>query len=157
MKDKPESLRKNYQPSGVFKMNLGRLINAIAALIFVFSVALIASPSTAAAAPSSYQQTCSDISLDGNVLSATCRTRDQLPNRTSITLKGIENINGTLKVVDPQKTANFNLSCKGTAVQGAQISSKCGKISDPSLFVSTSTNINGIENIDGVLQYTSNP
>jgi hypothetical protein len=136
-------------------MNLGRLINAIAALIFVVSVALISSPSTAAAAPSSYQQTCSGISLNENVLSATCRTRNQSPNKTSITLKGIENIDGTLKVVDPQKTANFNLSCAGTAVSGAQISSNCRRINGQ--FVKTSTNINGIENIDGVLQYTSQP
>ncbi|MFN6465724.1 MAG: CVNH domain-containing protein [Nostoc sp. DedVER02] len=136
-------------------MKLGRLINAIAALILVFCVALIASPLNAVAAPSSYQQTCSDISLRENVLSAICRKRDQSPNQTAITLKGIENIDGTLKVVDPQKTANFNLSCTGTSIEGAEISSQCRKINGQ--FVSTRTGINGIENIDGVLKYTSTP
>ncbi|MEH2191518.1 MAG: CVNH domain-containing protein [Nostoc sp.] len=136
-------------------MKLGKLINAIAALIFVFCISLIASPLTAVAAPSSYQQTCSNISLRDNVLSAICRKRDQSPNNTAITLKGIENIDGTLKVLDPQKTANFNLSCAGTSVAGAQISGQCRKINGQ--FVQTATNINGIENIDGVLKYTSTP
>jgi CVNH domain len=136
-------------------MKLGKWISAIAALLFAFSVAIIASPLTAAAAPSSYQLTCSNIALKDNVLIATCRRRDQSLNSTSITLKGIENIDGTLKVLNPQKTANFNLTCAGTSIVGAEISSKCRTINGR--FLSTSTTINGIENIDGRLTYTSNP
>jgi hypothetical protein len=136
-------------------MKLSRLINAIAALIFVFGVAVIASPLTAVAAPSSYQQTCSDISIQDNVLSALCKKRDQSPNNTAITLKGIENIDGTLKVVDPRKIANFNLSCTDTSVAGAELSSECRKKNGS--FVPTRASINGIENIDGVLKYTSKP
>jgi len=136
-------------------MKLHRWISAIAVLIVVFSVALIASPFSAVAAPSSYQLTCSSISLKGNVLSATCRRRDQSLNSTSITLKGIENIDGTLKVLDPGKTANFDLTCTSTSIRGDIISSQCRKINRE--FVQTSTRINGIENIDGVLKYTSSP
>jgi hypothetical protein len=134
-------------------MKLGKWISAIAALLFAFSVAIIASPLTAAAAPSSYQLTCSGISLRENVLSATCRTMNQSLNSTSITLRGIENIDGTLKVLDPRKIANFNLTCANTFVSGDQLSGKCRKINGA--FVQTLTGINGIENIDGVLKYTS--
>lgn len=109
----------------------------------------------AVAALSSYQLTCTDISISGNVLLGNCRKINGLFNKTSIALKGIENIDGTLKVLDPSKTANFNLTCQGTTVNGDQLSSSC-RTRDQRL-VSTKTSINGIENIDGVLKYTSSP
>jgi hypothetical protein len=113
--------------------------------------------SPAFAAPSSYQFTCSNISLssNGNILSATCRRRDQTFSKTSIVLRGIENIDGTLKFTDRYKPANFNLSCKDTSVSGTRLSGNCQKIDGS--YVNTSIEINGIENINGNLTYTSNP
>jgi CVNH domain len=134
-------------------MKLAKLVNAIAVFIFVFSITLIGSSLSAVAAPSSYQQTCTDISISANVLSGNCRKINGLFNKTSIALKGIENIDGTLRVLDPNKSANFNLTCEGTAVYADQLSSSC-RTRDQRL-VSTKTRINGIENIDGVLKYTS--
>ena len=111
--------------------------------------------SPAFAAPSSYQFTCSNISLIGNVLSAVCRRRDQTLNRTSIVLRGIANIDGTLRVINPREIASFQLTCRNTSVNGSQLSGSCRKINQT--YVNTSTNINGIDNINGVLTYTSNP
>jgi hypothetical protein len=111
--------------------------------------------SAASDAPSSYQLTCSNISLSGNVLSAVCRRRNQTLNRTSIVLRGIENIDGTLRVINPGGIASFQLTCRNTSVNGSQLSGSCRKINQT--YVNTSTNINGIENINGVLTYTSRP
>ncbi|MCW9679636.1 CVNH domain-containing protein [Dolichospermum planctonicum UHCC 0167] len=123
-----------------------------AILSFVVSLGGV---SPAFAAPSSYQFTCSNISVSDNVLSASCKRRNQSYNRTSIVLKAIENIDGTLNFTDPRKDANFNLSCKDTSVSGDRLSGKCQKIDGS--YVDTAIAINGIENIDGNLTYTSNP
>ncbi len=136
-------------------MKLDRRINLIALLVFGFSASLIGSSLSAVAAPSSYQQTCKNISIDKNVLSALCKKRNGAEAQTSITLKGIENIDGTLKVLDANKIANFYLTCKNTSVNGALLSGECAKKNGQ--YKSTRTVIKGIENIDGVLKYTSSP
>jgi hypothetical protein len=123
-----------------------------AILSFVVSLGGV---SPAFAAPSSYQFSCADISVSGNVLSAACKRRNQSFSRASIVLKAIENIDGTLKFTDPNKDANFNLSCKDTSVSGDRLSGKCQKIDGS--YVNTAITINGIENLDGNLAYTSNP
>ncbi|MEY3221981.1 MAG: hypothetical protein RLZZ203_837 [Cyanobacteriota bacterium] len=123
-----------------------------AILSFVVSLGGV---SPAFAAPSMYLFTCSNISVSGNVLSATCRRRDQTFKKSSIVLKGIENIDGTLKFTDRYKPANFHLGCKDTSVDGNRLSGNCEKIDGT--YQNTSIYINGIENINGDLTYTSNP
>jgi hypothetical protein len=46
---------------------------------------------------SNYQLSCDRLGIQGNVLQAICKRRDGTPNRTSLVLNGIENINGILK------------------------------------------------------------
>lgn len=46
--------------------------------------------------PSSFQDSCSDISVAGSTLSANCRKMDGSFNRTSILIPGIANNNGNL-------------------------------------------------------------
>ncbi|MEM7725429.1 MAG: hypothetical protein AAF208_03540 [Cyanobacteria bacterium P01_A01_bin.45] len=46
---------------------------------------------------SSYQRSCKNISVNGNRLSALCRTRRGSYRNTSLTILGIENINGVLQ------------------------------------------------------------
>jgi len=104
-----------------------------------------------ASAGSSYQLTCSNISLRGNVLSADCLRRDQTPNRTSIVLRGIHNINGTLIDYNSGEPSSFHLTCRNTSVNGSQLSGSCRKINGG--FVQTFISINGIHNINGVLTY----
>ncbi|MFN6535391.1 MAG: CVNH domain-containing protein [Nostoc sp. EkiNYC01] len=136
-------------------MKLDKLVHAILVLVFVVSAALISKPMSAWAVASNYQLTCSNINVQENVLSADCKRRDQSVESTSITLKGIENIDGTLKVLDPGITANYNLTCTNIAVSGNELSAKCR--TKNGAYVNTSTVINGIENIDGSLEYTSSP
>ncbi|MEH2468018.1 CVNH domain-containing protein [Nostoc sp.] len=50
--------------------------------------------------PSSFDQSSTEISINGDVLSATCKKRDGSPNKSSIILNGIENIDGELKYTD---------------------------------------------------------
>ncbi|MBD2162832.1 hypothetical protein H6G04_00275 [Calothrix membranacea FACHB-236] len=105
--------------------------------------------------PGSYQKSCFRISLQGNVLSATCLTRNQSDSDTSIRLKGIENIDGKLVVINPQKDADFYLTCRNVDVFDDEIEGDCQKTNGD--FISTSTTIKGIENINGELKYTSSP
>ncbi|BAY28905.1 Cyanovirin-N [Nostoc carneum NIES-2107] len=105
--------------------------------------------------PSSYQKSCFRISLQGNVLSATCLTRNQSSYDTSIRLKGIENIDGNLVVINPQKDAEFYLTCRNIDVFRDEIEGDCQTNNGD--FISTSTTIKGIENINGELKYTSSP
>jgi CVNH domain len=137
----------------VFKVNLNRAIKALCVLIFVFSVALIARPLSAVAAPNSYPLNCEDIKIYGSVLEANCRKSDQSLNETNLLLRGIENIDGTLKVTSSYRPANFDESCRGISIRGDMISAQCRTRNGR--WVSTSLRINGIENIDGELKYTS--
>lgn len=136
-------------------MKLNRVIKALCVLIFVLSVALIARPLSAVAAPSSYQLTCEDINIYGSVLEANCRTRDQSLNETHLLLRGIENIDGTLQVTSSYRPANFDESCRSVSISGDVISAQCRTRNGR--WVSTSLRINGIENIDGELTYTGEP
>ncbi|MEH2335255.1 LamG-like jellyroll fold domain-containing protein [Nostoc sp.] len=119
------------------------------------SPAALTQPSDTAIAPavinSNYQETCTDISILGDVLSATCRKRDDSLNNTSIVLKGIENIDGQLTIIDPNKPSNYQGSCSDISVQGNLLSATCRK-GDGSLN-KTSIVLDGIENIDGNLIY----
>ncbi|MEH2279422.1 MAG: LamG-like jellyroll fold domain-containing protein [Nostoc sp.] len=113
-------------------------------------------PSNAAIAPSvissTYQQSCSDISIQGNVLSATCTKSDGSLNNTSIVLKGIENIDGELKLTDPNKPSSYQETCTEIFIQGNVLSATCKKADgSPN---KTSIVLDGIENIDGNLTYT---
>ncbi|MBD2361991.1 hypothetical protein H6G36_12480 [Anabaena minutissima FACHB-250] len=104
---------------------------------------------------SSYQQTCNNIGISGNLLSANCRKINGTFNRTSITLQGIENIDGTLRVTNPNQVSNYQQSCDRISVRGNVLQAVCrtrdGRLNR------TSITLKGIENINGVLKYTSTP
>ncbi len=101
---------------------------------------------------SSYQQSCTEISVNGNVLSAICKKHDGSLNKTSIVLMGIENINGELKVTDPKNPSSFHQSSTEISINGDVLSATCKK--HDGLPNKTSIVLNGIENIDGSLKYT---
>ncbi|WP_375505840.1 CVNH domain-containing protein, partial [uncultured Nostoc sp.] len=81
---------------------------------------------------SSYQGSCSEISINGNVLSAICKRSDGSLNKTSIVLNGIENIDGKLKITDPNKPSSYQGSCSEISINGDVLSAIC-KRSDSSL------------------------
>ncbi len=136
-------------------MQLITRITGITSFIFAIGALLIASSLPAVAKSSSYQRTCRDITINGNVLSALCKRGNGSELRSSITLKAIENIDGALMVRDPKKSASFHLTCIDSSVDQAVLASVCKKRNGQ--YQSTNTSINGIENIDGVLNYTSGP
>lgn len=130
-----------------------RNILGVIGLLFISVTVGINTP--AHAAPSSYQKTCSDISINGNQLSATCQTRNGASRQTSIVIRGIENINGNLQVTNPNQVSSYQKTCSNIDINGRQIKATCQTRNGRSK--QTSIVLRGIENIDGYLKYTSSP
>ncbi len=88
--------------------------------------------SAALAAPAgSYQKTCTDISVAGTTLNATCKTFNQQPMKTSLPyyascVGDIGNINGTLACAGPN--GSYALTCEDAAVKGDTLTARCKKI-----------------------------
>jgi murein DD-endopeptidase MepM/ murein hydrolase activator NlpD len=108
-------------------------------------------PEASATKNSSYQLTCSNISVEGDTLLADCRKRNQTIKRTSIRILGIENIDGDLKDNGTKNPSTYQNSCNNISVAGATLSANCRKINGS--YKSTSILIPGIQNIDGTLSY----
>ena len=130
---------------------------SLVSVAVVFSLALAAiitvsvAPALAAWQPSTYQETCTDISISGNVLSAKCKTlRGDFVN-ASIKLLGIENINGELTQTSQLTPSNFPRTCRSIGINKTTIYASCK--SEKGDFVESSTEIIGIENNDGRLEY----
>lgn len=129
---------------------------------YLFSVVVLLATSTlvginspANARPSSYQETCNEVSVYGNFLSANCRRRNGTVEQTSIVLRGIENINGNLKITNPRKVSTYQQTCNRISVYGNVLSANCRR--RDGTIKQTSIVLHGIENINGALKYTSNP
>ncbi|MDZ7960659.1 MAG: CVNH domain-containing protein [Aulosira sp. DedQUE10] len=104
---------------------------------------------------SNYHFTCKNISINGDVISATCQREDGSWNETSIVLKGIENIDGILEVTNPDKPSSFQFSAMNISIYGDVLSATCRR--EDSLWNESSIVLNGIENIDGNLEYIALP
>ena len=130
-------------------------LNLFSIIALVATSTLVGISNPANARPSSYQETCNKISVSGNILSANCRRTNGTVKRTSIVLQGIENINGTLKVTEPGKFSNYQLSCDDIYSRGNVLSANCRRTNGT--VKRTSIVLQGIENINGVLKYTSSP
>ncbi|KAF3888592.1 MULTISPECIES: mannose-binding lectin [Nostocales] len=129
--------------------------NVFSVIALLATSTLVGINSPANATPSSYQKTCNNILVSGNVLSANCRRINGTFKQTSIVLRGIENINGTFKVTNPEQVSNYQLTCEQIGIRGNVLTASCKKRNGT--LKQTSTVLQGIENIDGVLKYTSNP
>ena len=101
--------------------------------------------------PASFQDSCKNISIAGATISATCRRTDGSLNRTSIVLRGIGNVNGQLRLTQPDEPATFQDSCRNIHVIGSTLTATCrlldGSYSETSILIPT------IANIDGNLQF----
>jgi len=100
---------------------------ALAALM----LALGNSAALAAPPQGSYQKTCTDISVDGTTLNATCRTFNQQPMKTSLPyyascVGDIGNINGTLACAGPN--GSYALTCENATVKGDTLTATCRRI-----------------------------
>ena len=129
--------------------------NLFCLVSFLLTCTCVGVTKPASAHLSTYQESCNNISISGNVLSANCTSLTGQSRRTSIELKGIENINGKLKITDINKPSNYQDSCTNISINGNKLSARCSKLNGRSR--RTSIVLNGIENINGILEYTSSP
>ncbi|MEH2391945.1 MAG: CVNH domain-containing protein [Nostoc sp.] len=139
----------------IMKQNLQKLIGVIGVLV---STSFVDINNPANAAPSTFQQSCNNITISGNILMANCSRINGSFNQSSLVLLGIENIDGTLKVTNPRKVSNYQLSCDNIGFNGFNgnlLKATCKRRSG--IANNTSLVLNGIENINGFLKYTSAP
>jgi CVNH domain len=106
---------------------------------------------------STFQKTCNNISISGNILSANCRRSNGEFIQSYVILKGIENINGllTLTLTNPDRDSNYHLSCTNISMDRNLLSATCKTANQ--MPNKTAIPLNGIENIDGILKYTGSP
>jgi hypothetical protein len=83
------------------------------------------------APPGSYQKTCSNVSVSGTTLNATCKTFNQQDNKTDLPyyascVGDIGNINGTLACAGPN--GSYAQTCVDATVKGHTLSASCKKI-----------------------------
>ncbi|MBN3879127.1 MULTISPECIES: CVNH domain-containing protein [unclassified Nostoc] len=128
-------------------------LNLFSVIALLATSTLVGINSPGNATPSNYQETCNHISVSGNVLSANCRRRNGTFNKTSIVLRGIENINGTFKVNNPAKVSNYQLTCDDIRIRGNHLTATCKRTNGT--LKRTSIFLQGIKNINGVLKYSS--
>ncbi|MBW4634805.1 MAG: CVNH domain-containing protein [Iphinoe sp. HA4291-MV1] len=100
---------------------------------------------------STYQSSCSKISVSGATLSASCRRKNGKFKSTSILIRGIENNDGNLSYFRSTSPSTYQSSCSKISVSGATLSASCRRKNGK--FKSTSILIRGIENNDGNLSY----
>lgn len=125
---------------------------------FFLTAAFVCAAGGAYAAPSTFQQTCSNIEFaylgsDAGV-AATCLTAAGAPNQTSIIVPGISNENGTL--TQSGGASSFQKSCGNIDIQitgtaGVFLTALCRDGNGNSQ--STSIEIEGLGNNDGNLAF----
>ncbi|MCC5666707.1 CVNH domain-containing protein [Nostoc sp. CHAB 5784] len=103
--------------------------------------------------PSTYQNSCRNIGAAGATLTASCRRRNGSFNRTSILIRGIDNIDGNLRYSSrPTAASSYQASCRNIGVTGATLTASCRRRNGT--FNRTSILIRGIDNINGNLRYS---
>lgn len=100
---------------------------------------------------STFDTSCTDISINGAQLSATCIKKDGSNQRTSITIKGVHNRDGKLVQGNFDEESTFNQSCVDVSITGKKISATCSAFDGGSQ--RSSVTLLGIHNDDGRLTY----
>jgi hypothetical protein len=102
------------------------------AIVPAFALAIGAIAAQAQQAPTgSYQKTCSNVTVSGTTLNATCKTFNQQDSKTDLPyfascVGDIGNINGTLACAGPN--GSYALTCVDATVKGNTLSASCRKI-----------------------------
>ncbi len=125
-----------------------KILFSLGAMIIGSSTVLaINFPSVAsnAGGGSTFQHSCRNIRISGNVLRASCRKRNGRFRRSAITLRGIYNKNGIL--TRGGKIASFHRSCKNIKVSKNLLAATCrkrnGRLVKTAIFIDNITNRNG--------------
>lgn len=101
---------KEFQLIMLSNFSLNCLASLISVLALTLGISFVAQPAQKALAQitfSSYQKTCFNIKVKGDLLSATCIKIDGRLNNTSIHIPGIENINGVLTFNNPNNFSSW--------------------------------------------------
>ena len=98
-----------------------------AAVLALYSI----TPAIAGAPAGSYQQTCTNITMNGETLSASCKTFSGSVKSTSLPFADscvgvISNVDGNLACTGP--TGSYARTCKSATVSGVTISASCQKV-----------------------------
>jgi hypothetical protein len=103
---------------------------------------------------STFQESCTNISVNGNILSAECQRENGRMRRTSIEIRGIHNRDGNLEYLKNSRDAStFQDSCRNVRVdERGRLTARCERMDGS--FSRTSIMIRGIHNNNGRLEYT---
>ncbi len=113
----------------------------ISALFVTFSAFALYTTAYAANPAGSYQATCSNIVVNGETLSATCKNMSGASHKTDLPFAtscvgNISNVNGIL--VCTGATGSFARTCKDASIENGKLSANCQK-ADGSWMVSNTT------------------
>lgn len=127
------------------------LVAVIAVFCFLLTCLGISSPAYAVK-QSDYYLSCQNISIDGRELKADCLTYDKdWRVGSTLTLLGVENIDGQLTETGQDYKATFQGTCNNISINEAILSATCkdrdGNRRD------SSAKLTGIINKNGYLQY----
>ncbi|MDY6901943.1 MAG: CVNH domain-containing protein [Cyanobacteriota bacterium] len=125
----------------------------LAAIGFAITCAGVAVNAPANAAPSTYQNSCRNVNVVEDVLEANCLTRDGREVYTNLRLRGIENIDGNLRATNSNRPSNFYQTCGNLSIRANVLRATCRTRNGQ--WRNTAIALNGIDNIDGNLSYTS--
>ena len=137
--------------SNKVKCSLSQGLITLAAFSGLMATSYVNIPSASAAAISSFQSSCRNISISGDTLSASCRRVNGTFNKTSILIRGIKNNNGNLVSIGLNDASSFQSSCRSISITGDTLSASCRRVNGT--FNKTSTLIRGIKNNNGNLTY----
>lgn len=101
----------------------------------------------------SFQDSCRDIRINGNTLSARCLNERGNYATTSIEVRGITNVNGVLEYLrDGRGRSTYQDSCRDIRINGANLSAQCQR--EDNSYNYSSIILRDIVNNDGRLQYS---
>lgn len=99
--------------------------------VLIVAATFFAGTSTAARLPGgTYSETCWDVTLDNNVLTATCSARDGQPYDSSLThpdfcRTGVMNQNGQLRCAGQHPAGSYARSCDTVQSNETTMSARC--------------------------------
>ncbi len=125
------------------------VLATVLAIIVQQRIPLISSSQKIPLDQSTFQGSCKDISIDKNILSASCYKLDKTWKKTSIPVPGIKNQNGDLKKTGLSNVSTFQHSCKDISIEKHILSASCYKLDKT--WKKTSIPVLGITNSNGDL------
>ncbi|MDQ4121945.1 MAG: CVNH domain-containing protein [Acidobacteriota bacterium] len=103
---------------------------------------------------STFHETCTNISVNGNVLMAECQRENGRYRRSSIEIRGIHNDNGNLEYTrNSRDRSTFHESCRNVRLdERGRLTARCERMDGS--YSRTSIMLRGIHNNNGRLEYT---